>query len=268
MKHFVLTLAAMAVMGAQSATAQNKVVNLTAESTTMNVAAVTETEQTVQLSRYLFAGYNTLCLPASLTADELQQAVPGARVERLAAIGQEGTTLYLYFVDCTAEGTEAGMPYLIFSPTAKYMRVKGINAATMNEDITTVRMSDGQGNQLSFGSSWTTRQKDGLYGIPAKQNVQVLESILIRTTAEQAFRPTRCGFNWESQSATATSLEIKHVGSLAEVTAIKGVATGSDVVDVYDLKGNIVKKQVNASDATGTLPTGVYVVGGRKVTVK
>ena len=179
MKHFVLTLAAMAVMGAQSATAQNKVVNLTAESTTMNVAAVTETEQTVQLSRYLFAGYNTLCLPASLTADELQQAVPGARVERLAAIGQEGTTLYLYFVDCTAEGTEAGMPYLIFSPTAKYMRVKGINAATMNEDITTVRMSDGQGNQLSFGSSWTTRQKDGLYGIPAKQNVQVLESILI-----------------------------------------------------------------------------------------
>ena len=39
MKHFVLTLAAMAVMGAQSATAQNKVVNLTAESTTMNVAA-------------------------------------------------------------------------------------------------------------------------------------------------------------------------------------------------------------------------------------
>ena len=68
MKHFVLILAAMAVMGSQSATAQNRVKNLSAESATMNVAQAVGADQTVRLSRYLYAGYNTICLPASLTA--------------------------------------------------------------------------------------------------------------------------------------------------------------------------------------------------------
>ena len=80
MKHFVLILAAMAVMGSQSALAQKKVVNLSAETSSMNVSLMANTDQTVQLSRYLYAGYNTLCMPMSLSGDQMAQAVP--RVSR------------------------------------------------------------------------------------------------------------------------------------------------------------------------------------------
>ena len=102
-----------------------------------------------------------------------------------------------------------------------------------------------------------------------KQDVKVLESILIRTTEGQAFRPTRCGFNWENQSATATNLEIKHVGSLSEVTGLQTVAkAAASTVDVYDLKGHLVRKQADAGSVKATLPAGIYIIGGEKVTVK
>jgi len=87
MKHFVLMLAAVAVLGSQSVMAQNKVKNISAESAKMDVAKIENVEQPVKLSRYLYAGYNTLCLPMSLSAEQLEQAVPGARIERLVAIG-------------------------------------------------------------------------------------------------------------------------------------------------------------------------------------
>ena len=90
----------------------------------------------------------------------------------------------------------------------------------------------------------------------------------MRTTADQAFRPTCCGFDWESQSATATALEIKHVSSLSEVTGVKSLTAGGALTDVYDLKGHLVRKQVKAGDAKSTLPAGVYIIGGEKVTVK
>jgi hypothetical protein len=204
----------------------------------------------------------------TLSGEQMAEAVPGIKIERLATIRQEGSTLCLYFVDCTNEGIQAGMPYLIFSPTAKYLRVKNTDATDFSTDINTVRMNDGNGNEVTFSSSWDMRRVDGLYGIPAKQNVEILESVLLRTTAEQAFRPTCCGFGWESQSATATSLEIKHVGSLSEVTGLKTAAAASSLVNVYDLKGHLVKKQVNPKKAKTSLPAGIYIIGGEKVTVK
>ena len=260
--------AAVAVLGIQSTFAQNRVKNISAESAKLDVAQVENVGQTVKLSRYLYAGYNTLCLPMSMSAEQLQEAVPGAKIERLAAIGQEGNTLNLYFIDCTTEGIDPGMPYLIFSPTAKYLRMKNTDAASFSTEASVVRMADGEGNQVTFGSSWEMRQRDGLYGIPAKQNVQILESVLIRTTADQAFYPTRCGFFWESQSASATQIEIKHSGSMEETTALQTLKGNKGLVDVYDLKGNVVLQQVKASEVSSVLPAGIYLIGGQKVIVK
>ena len=257
----------MAVMGGQSTFAQNKVLKLSAETSKLNVAQVSDAEGEVQMSRYLFAGYNTLCLPMSVSAEQLKEQLPGIKLERLGAIRQEGSTLCLYFVDCTNEGVEAGMPYLVFSPQKKYLRVNNNGARRVAADATTIRMADGNGNQIAFGSSWTTRLKEGLYGIPAQQNREVLESVLIRTTADQAFRPTRCSFNWESQSTNASRLEIRHVSTLNDVTALKSLNTADALVDVYDLKGNVLLKQVKLSDAKSSLPAGIYVIGGEKVTI-
>ena len=120
-------------------------------------------------------------------------------------------------------------------------------------------MDDGKGNQVSFSSSWTSRQKNGLYGIPAKQNVEILESVLVRTTEELSFLPTRCGFSWEQQAPSAEKLEIVHV-SPADVTAIKELKQkGTTDNRYYDLNGRNINKPSQK---------GVYIHEGKQVIVK
>ena len=164
MKHYLFAMAMAAMLGSQSATAQNKVKNLYAESQSLKVEQVENQAQPVQLNRYLFAGYNTLCLPMSLSASQLNAS--NIRAERLTAIRQEGSTLCLYFVDCTDEGLEAGVPYLIYSPVKQYLRIKNTDANRIDSELKTIRFSDDKGNQIAFGSSWEKRSKSGLYGIP------------------------------------------------------------------------------------------------------
>lgn len=252
MKHYLFTFAAAALLCSQSATAQNRVKTLSADSQTLRVEQVANTEQSVQLSRYLFAGYNTLCLPMSVSAEQLN--ANNIRAERLTAIQQEGATLCLYFTDCTNEGIEAGVPYLIFSPVKQYLRVKNTDADHIATELKTIRLTDGQGNQVAFSSSWTTKQKDGLYGIPAKQNVEILESVLVRTTADLSFLPTRCGFSWETQSGTADKLEIRHAP--ANTTAIGNVNENvNENGNAYDLNGRRINHHTK----------GVNIINGKKV---
>ena len=259
MKQILLAMMAVAMLNVQTATAQNRVKNLYTETQTLKVEQLQDTATPVQMNRYLYAGYNTLCLPVTLSAEQLAATAKDIRVERLEAIRQEGSTLRLYFVDCTSEGIEAGVPYLLFSPTRQYLKVKNTDANLINPDIHVVCMDDGQGNRVTFSSSWNMRQKDGLYGIPAKQNVEILESVLVRTTGEQAFLPTRCGFSWERQSPTAQTLEIVHTNR-AGVAGIKDVKQNTTNDNrYYDLNGR-----------TTSAPSqkGVYIHNGKQVVVK
>lgn len=257
MKQIVLTMMALATICTQTATAQTRVSNLYTETQTLKVEQVQNTDNPVQVNRYLFAGYNTLCLPMTLSAEQFAAAAKDVRIERLTAIRQVGTTVQLCFVDCTNDGIEAGVPYLIFSPTRQYLRAKNTEANAINAELKTIRMDDGQGNQVSFASSWTSRQKNGLYGIPAKQDVEILESVLVRTTEELAFLPTRCGFSWEQQSATAQKLEIVHMNA-AEATAISQLSANTQHQTsntYYDLNG----RRVNGT------AKGLYIKDGKKV---
>ena len=123
MKKLTLTLLAVATM-CGTAMAQPKVKSLSTSTTKLAVEQLQVAEQTTLVNRILYAGYNSICLPMTLTADQLQLAARDVRVERLAGIRQEGSTVCLYFVDCTADGIEAGAPYLIYSPTSQYLQVK------------------------------------------------------------------------------------------------------------------------------------------------
>lgn len=242
-----------------SAVAQNKVKNVYASSSKLNVEQLQNSSQPVQLNRYLFAGYNTLCLPMSLTASQLASVAKDLKIERLAGIRQEGTTLNLYFVDCTADGLQAGVPYLVYSPTSQYLRVKNSEVLTVSDELQTIRMSDDLGNTVSFGSAWNTVEKAGRYGIPAQQNVTPLESVLIRTNADKKFLPTRCGFSWEEQAPSATRLFIQHAANMGEVTAILGVSQDKTADGTaYDLQGRRASKTAK----------GIRIQAGKKVVVK
>ena len=210
----------MATAMSTTAVAQNRVKNIYASTPKLDMELMQKSDQTVQLNRYFFAGYNTLCLPFSLTGDQMAAAAKDLKIERLAGIQQEGQTLNLYFVDCTADGIQAGVPYLIYSPTAQYLRVKNSEALNFDNELKAVRMSDNNGNTITFGSAWESIEKVGRYGIPAKQDVTPLQAILVRTNADKTFLPTRCGFSWDQQAPSATDLQIIHATSMAEVTAI------------------------------------------------
>ena len=253
MKHLVLAIA-MATAVSTTAFAQNKVKNIYASSPKLDVELLQSSEQDVQLNRYLFAGYNTLCLPVSMTAEQLGDVT----VERLAAIHQEGNVLNLYFVDCTSEGVKAGVPYLIYSPKSQYLRVKVNDCVGFDDNAKALRLSDDNGNTVIFSSAWESIEKVGRYGIPAQQNVTPLESVLIRTEGDKKFLPTRCGFTWEEQSSSATELVIKHA-ALSEVTAITGIsADNAGNAQYFDLQGRKVTKNAK----------GLLIQDGKKTIVK
>ena len=263
-----ITLALLTMLAMQTASAQSTKYVFTS-SQTLNTKPLTEAGQAFQLNRTLLAGYNTICLPVSLDAEQLQAAAKDVQLERLVSIKQEGDVLNLYFMDCTKEGVQAGVPYLIYSPIVQNLKVKSGQCGVTDLEIKNITLNDDNGNQVTFNSSWTAIQAEGRYGIPAQQDAYILESVLIRTDADKTFLPTRCGFIWNKQSVTATSLNIKHVTSMSGIeTSIAKLQAAGTKVDIYDTKGALVKKQTTVSDAISTLPTGIYVIGGEKFAVK
>ncbi|MBO5741609.1 MAG: hypothetical protein J6R54_06520 [Bacteroidaceae bacterium] len=263
-----ITLALLTMLAMQTASAQSTKYVFTS-SQTLNTKPLTEAGQAFQLNRTLLAGYNTICLPVSLDAEQLQAAAKDVQLERLVSIKQEGDVLNLYFMDCTKEGVQAGVPYLIYSPIVQNLKVKSGQCGATDLEIKNITLNDDNGNQVTFNSSWTAIQAEGRYGIPAQQDAYILESVLIRTDADKTFLPTRCGFIWNKQSVTATSLNIKHVTSMSGIeTSIAKLQAAGTKVDIYDTKGALVKKQTTVSDAISTLPTGIYVIGGEKFAVK
>lgn len=268
MKHITLLLMAAATI-CTNAFAQNRAKNIYTSTTTLNLEVLQNQAQPVVLNRTLFAGYNTICLPMSLSAEQLQAAAKDVQVERLEMIRQEGSTLNMYFLDCTNEGIQAGVPYLIFSPTFQTLHANTTQASGISTELQSITKSDGEGNTVTFGSSWETLKVEGRYGIPAQQDTYILESVLIRTEGDKAFLPTRCGFTWDEQTSTAQALEIKHVTSLEDVgTSIEKLQQTGATVDVYNAQGTLVASQTTISAAKKNLPQGIYVVKGQKFAVK
>lgn len=261
----LMTAAALCV----PALAQQKAKNIYTSSSVLNLETLETPGQATTLHRTLLAGYNSICLPMTLNADQLQQAAPGVQLERLAKIQQEGNTLTLVFLDCTAEGMQAGTPYLIYSPKLQTLKATSTQATGVSTQLHSVTKTDGEGNQVTFGSSWESLRVEGRYGIPAQQDVYPLQSVLVRTDADKTFLPTRCGFTWDRQAATATELAIKHVTSLdGTATSIEQLQAQNATEDVYDTQGNLVLKQTNINSALQSLPRGIYVIRGQKVAVK
>lgn len=243
------------LMGASATVSAQKSVYLST-STKINFDKVTELTSNVYMNRVFFAGYNTICLPFSVSAADVKAAVgEGVMLEKLAKV--EGNTLT--FLDVTNEGIEAGMPYIIYSP--KQQTVKFTSS-----DLKLAR----QPKELTIGGVTMTgkyepTQEMGLFGIPAQQDTDILQSILIRTEADKTFLPTRCGIYYPACSSVPV---ISHVTSLNEATALSVLQANNAKVAIYNTNGALVKKNVRINDAMNTLAPGIYVVNGQKFMVK
>ena len=75
-------------------------------------------EQTVDLTvfRYIYKGWNTICLPISLTEAELNEVFgEECRLETLVGVENTGTTTKLNFKDVKRDGLNAKTPYILYS---------------------------------------------------------------------------------------------------------------------------------------------------------
>ncbi len=236
------------------AMAQNNVY-LSTSGDAVDFSKIKEQTKSVTLTRYLMEGYNTVCLPFSVSADDLRAAVgQDVQLERLARV--EGNKLF--FLDVTSEGIEAGVPYLIYSPVRKVALFKTAEKQMTEPVSLTV---DG----ATMFSSYQKDSPSGVYGIPALQDTDVLQSVLVSVDGDKSFLPTRCGI-----SVSCDNPEICHVTSLSETTtSIDALIDSEDaIVNVYSIDGVLVASEISMSKALNTLPKGIYVAGGQKFIVK
>lgn len=245
-----ILLAAIIGLATLNANAVRKIVSTS--TTTLN------TEQIgvdTQVSRYFIAGYNTICLPFGVSATALQEAVgEGVMLEKL--VGVEGNELL--FMDVTEGGIEAGKPYLIYCPTTKFAYFTNKDSQVLDQPLPIT--VDG----VCMTSYFNTVQPTGIWGIPALQDTDILQSILVEVNSDKRFLPTRCGISCKN----ILNPVIKHIASMdGGETVIANLYAKNAVVDVYSTNGTLVSKGIRMND-TQSLPKGIYVVNGVKFMVK
>lgn len=208
-----------------------------------------------QVSRLFYAGYNSICLPFNVSAEDLQEVIgEGVMLEQLAGVEANE----LIFLDVTADGIKAGQPYIIYCPTQKtaYFTNKDNEVLSKPEGITI--------GGVTMKSYFTVAKPTGVWGIPAQQDTDILQSILIETNNDKQFLPTRCGITCQGMSNPS----IKHVTSMGGgETSINRLYATNAIVDVYTVNGTLVSKDIHMND-TKSLPKGIYVVNGVKFAVK
>ncbi len=258
MKKFYL--AAVMAFASLTAFAQNSVNISTYEGT--DVTKYEGNTKTVNLNRYLFKGWNTICLPFSMTAAEVAEAFgTDCRLETLVGVENDGTDIKLNFQDCKSKGLEANKPYILyFNKESK--SVKFTSEKKLKSGKATISFTDASGIEVTFAGASNKKNADGLYGILAKDNSEAAFVNVDNTTS--GFYATRCYI--KLSNGNSTILKTNHIGE-GDITAINSVMKSNERADVYNISGVKVASSASISDING-LNKGIYVVKGKKIAVK
>lgn len=251
MKRILLSAALLAAL---SVSAQNRPVlpTRTYVSTSVQALNIESLQNTdARLGRVVYQGYNTLCLPFGVSADEFAAAF-GAEttVEKAVGAYTSDGNFVICFADCTGQDLEAGMPYLIHMDKMRSISLSNSTGMTVSQPAS-VRLSDAQGNVATFRGSFERLEPVGTWAIPAVQGE--VPSDLIKCDGARMLNPTRCFFTWDNVNG-ANTMVIRHIAAGEYVTGINAAdVTTADGV-TYNLAG---QRTTNAN--------GVMIKGGKKV---
>lgn len=247
-----LIFAAGCFLMSSAAFAQSKALYLSSVSGT-KVSQYDGQSRNITMYRNVYTGWNTLCVPFSLSADELNATFgTDCRLETLQSIDNVDGTIYLRFTDVKSEGVKANTPYLLYyTGEAKSVKVSAEDAVVEYKADASVSFKSA-GATVKFTGAQTHLLANGQYGIYVRDNAEANFAVVEPETS--GFYATRCYITVEGvQDAKLISLH----GN--DATAIKSVATGNaDGSEIYGLNG---VRQNN-------IQKGVNVVGGKKVLVK
>lgn len=248
MKRFLLSAAMMAALSA-SAQSTPTVKYISTSGTEIDTELTREA--TTHLTRVLYQGYNTVCMPYSLTAEEVAAAFgQNVTLEKPVGAFVEGSDFVLCFADCTSEGMEAGMPYLVHTDKSRYVNVTNSTGMAVHTPAS-VTFGDGQGNEATFRGSFERLEPVGTWAIPAVQGE--VPANLICCDGARILNPTRCFFTWDKQNG-ASNMVIRHFAAGEQVTGITAANITAADGAIFNTAGQRVQQG-----------HGVMIQGGKKV---
>lgn len=199
----------------------------------------------VSMSRSVYNGWNTLCVPFSMTTEELNAAFgAGCKLETLSAITKEGDVIDLYFTDVKAEGVKANTPYLLHY-TGETKTVKMLaNETTIeaNDAPSLLFVADNAFLQFNGAAKHIeANEQDAMYGIYVKDNAEAAFTLVTPETT--GFYATRCFITVDG--VKNPTLKAHHGEMPTGINAIKAVNASDDVYNLSGIRQNSIQKGVN-----------------------
>lgn len=217
----------------------------------------------VKATRQIFNGWNTICLPFSMTQSQMETLFGSdCQLEELVGIESTGSNIQLNFKACNSEGIKANKPYILHYNGVTEAKLIDVEGALIKNAQASVSFTDAFGVKVSFCGAKKQIQDEKLYGILARDNSEA--SFVNLTGLSSSFYATRCYISVSGN--THPTLTINHIGA-DEATSINAVLRNGEKADVYNINGIRISSAATASQVE-TLPAGVYVVKGKKVVVR
>ena len=218
----------------------------------------------VTATRQVFNGWNTISLPFAMSAQQVSETFGSdCRLEKLVGVENDGFQIKLNFQDCKSEGIKANTPYILHYTGETSNKKIAVENAKIKNGKSSVSFTDVNGTAVTFACAQKQIAAKGLYGILAKDNGEA-SFVSVNDINTNGFYATRCYI--QLSNGTSTILSTNHI-SANETTSISNVLKGSESADVYNLSGSKIATNLNASGVS-SLPSGVYVIKGKKVLVK
>ncbi len=249
-----LLVAAGCMMLSLSAMAQSKALYLSSVSGT-KVAQYDGQTRNITMYRNVYTGWNTLCVPFDMTADELNTTFgQSCRLEKLQSVTLENGTYYLNFTDVKAEGLKANTPYLLYYTGENKSLKLAVDEAVVHYDADPCNVFSVGGAKIKFAGATTHIEANGQFGIYVRDNAEAnFAEVSAETTG---FYATRCYIT--ATGVSNPKFVSRHGDDATAIRNIAGTAAGTTDGAVYDLNG--VRQN--------SLQQGVNVVEGKKVYVK
>lgn len=260
MKKFYI-IAAMA-LATLTASAQKTLSISTYQGT--NVSQYDGQTLNVSISRYVFTGWNTICIPFSMTAEEVDEAFGSdCTLETLVGVENDGAQLKLNFQECKKDGIKANHPYILnYKGESGSVNIKAPNKL-IKESKASITFADHNGVSVTFAAAKVKTGAEGLYGILAKDNEEAA-FVSVGGLVTNGFYATRCYI--QLSNGTSTILRANHIAA-GDLTSINAIMNNGERADVYNISGAKVASNATIRDIN-RLNKGVYVVKGKKFAVK
>ena len=198
----------------------------------------------VTINRTFAQGWNTLCLPFSITPAEI-----GAKAAQEFSSVSEGKTLNFAAVS----QMQANVPYLVFfeNATTSPFYYCGATQTPSAQDVTH--------SGITFNGNFTAdKDMQGFYGVATGTDGH--QRILLGSAG--ATLPAMAAFFRSTQSLANMSLRMEGE-NMTDIEAIQTTENEAQT-DVYTLQGTRIQPATKGA----RLPKGIYIINGKKVIVK